>query len=33
MPGDILDLADRLWRGEVTSSEYRWAAEDGPGPA
>jgi glyoxylase-like metal-dependent hydrolase (beta-lactamase superfamily II) len=22
MPGDILDLADRLWRGEVTSSEY-----------
>jgi glyoxylase-like metal-dependent hydrolase (beta-lactamase superfamily II) len=22
MPDDILDLADRLWRGEVTSSEY-----------
>src|SRR5580693_3100954 len=22
MPDDILDLADRLWRGEITSSEY-----------
>jgi glyoxylase-like metal-dependent hydrolase (beta-lactamase superfamily II) len=26
MPDDILELADRLWRGEITSSEYHPAA-------
>ncbi len=29
MPDDILELADRLWRGEVTSSEYHPVAHRG----
>jgi glyoxylase-like metal-dependent hydrolase (beta-lactamase superfamily II) len=29
MPGDILDLADRLWRGEVTTSEYHPVGHQG----
>jgi len=29
MPDDILDLADRLWRGEVTSSEYHPVGHQG----
>jgi glyoxylase-like metal-dependent hydrolase (beta-lactamase superfamily II) len=29
MPDDILDLADRLWRGEITSSEYHPVGHQG----
>jgi hypothetical protein len=31
MPDDILELADRLWRGEVPSSEYHPVSHRGSG--